>query len=74
MDIVKLCNKEKDDVTSGIYYVRTKQYFSMRGNEWFLLPIIVYCLQNGLLKLDNNKYFIKFLITIPSDYYNKFIE
>ena len=46
----------------------------MRGNEWFLLPIIVYCLQNGLIKLDNNKYCIQCLITIPSDYYNEFID
>ena len=74
MDKVQIFNKEKNDVTAGIYYVETKQHFPMRGNGWYSLPMIVYCLQNGLIKLDNIKYCVQCLVTIPSDYYNEFID
>ena len=45
----------------------------MWGNGWYSIPMTVYCLQTGLLKLDNIKYCVKCLVTISCAYNNEFI-
>jgi len=74
MDKVKVFNKDEDTLKTGIYYVETKRYFPIRGNGWYSLPMIDYCLQNNIITLDNIKYCVQCLVTIPCDYYNEFID
>ena len=31
---------------TGCYYVESEQYFPLRGNGWYSLPMIEYCLEN----------------------------
>ena len=31
---------------AGIYFVETTNYLPMRGNVWYSLPMIMYCLEN----------------------------
>jgi hypothetical protein len=71
MDKVKTFNGE---LKTGIYYVETKAYFPLRGNGWYSLPMIDYCLSNDIIKLENIKFCVHCLVTIPCDYYNEFID
>ena len=71
MDKVKAFNNE---LKTGIYYVETKSYFPLRGNGWYSLPMIDYCLTNNIIKLENIKFCVHCLVTIPCDYYNEFID
>ena len=73
MDKVEIFNNEIP-LKTGIYYVETKAYFPMRGNGWYSLPMIDYCLQNNIIKLDNIKYCVQCLVSIPANYYNEFID
>ena len=58
----------------GLFFVETKQYLPMRGNGWYSQPMIEYCLNNGLIYEDNIKYALYSGLTIPSNYYVKFID
>jgi hypothetical protein len=58
----------------GLYFVETKNYIPMRGNGWCSQPMIEYCLSNGLIYEDNIKYALYSGLTIPHNYYNKFID
>ena len=73
MDKVKVFNKD-DELKTGIYYVETKKYFPLRGNGWYSLPMIEYCLKNDIITMENIKYCVQCLVTIPCDYYNEFID
>jgi len=46
----------------------------MRGNGWYSLPMIEYCLENKLIKHKDVKHSIKRILSIPSTYYNEFID
>ena len=49
MDKVEAYDENKP-LKTGCYYVETKkQYFPMRGNGWYSLPMIEYCLENKLI-------------------------
>jgi hypothetical protein len=58
----------------GLYFVETKQYVPMRGNGWYSQPMIEYCLSKGLIYECNIKYALYSSLTIPSNYYVKFID
>ena len=73
MDSVKVFNHD-DTLETGIYYIETKEYFPLRGNGWYSLPMIEYCLENQIINLDNIKYCVQCLVTIPANYYNEFID
>jgi len=45
----------------------------MRSNGWYYHNMICYCIENDIIKLDNIKYVIKSSLSLPKNYYNKFI-
>ena len=59
---------------AGIYFVHTTNYIPMRGNGWYSLPMIMYCLEQKLIKESDIKHVIYASLTIPKNYYNRFIE
>jgi hypothetical protein len=65
---------ENKPLRTGCYYVETDQYFPMRGVGCYSLPIIEYCLESKLINHKNIKYSIKSILSIPSTYYNEFID
>ena len=71
MDEVKIFNGE---LKTGIYYIETQAYFPLRGNGWYSLPMVEYCLNNGIITLQNIKYCVQCLVSIPANYYNEFID
>ena len=62
------------DTVAGLYYVETQQHFPMRGNGWYYLPMIEYCLSNNLIMQSEIKYVIKASLSVDANYYNKFID
>ena len=73
MDKVEPYDKNKP-LTTGKYIVESQQYFPMRGNGEYSLPMIEYCLKNNLIKYDDIKYSIESILSIPKPYYNEFID
>ena len=59
---------------AGIYFVETMNYLPMRGNGWYSLPMIMYCLENNIISENNIQHVIYSSLTIPKDYYTKFID
>ena len=59
---------------AGIYFVETTNYLPMRGNGWYSLPMIMYALENKLIIESDIKNVIYSSLTIPKNYYNKFID
>ena len=68
--IVPYTNQTK----AGLYYVETNSYFPLRGNGWYLFPMIDYCLSKDIIKSSDIKYTIQASLTVSHDYYNEFIE
>jgi len=73
-DKVEEFKATKNKIKPGLYYVETDNYFPLRCNGWYYHNMIWYCLENNIIKLDNIKYVIKSSLSLPSNYYNKFIN
>ena len=71
MDEPEFYNGQK---RAGIYFVHTTNYLPMRGNGWYSLPMIMYCLENKLIIESDIKHVIYSSLTIPKNYYNNFID
>ena len=61
-------------ILPGLYYVETENILPLRGNGWYYHNMIDYCLENDIITKDNIKYTIQSSLTIPCNYYNKFIK
>jgi len=64
----------KGEKKAGLYFVRTNNYLPMRGNGWYSLPMIEYCLSTRIIKETDITHAIYSSLTIPKDHYNKFID
>ena len=73
MDSVQPFNKD-EELECGLYYVESENYFPLRCNGWYYLPLIIYCLENKIIKKDDIKYKIKSSLSIPSNYFDDFIK
>ena len=58
---------------TGLYFVTTINYVPMRGNGWYSLPMIEYCLEQHLIEEEDIKHVLYSSISIPHNYYNEFI-
>ena len=67
-------NEETKKIPTGYYYVESDRLFPLKGNGWYSNPMIKYCLKKGIITREQIKYVIIPSITLPADYYNKFIN
>ena len=73
MDSPVIYNKDIHNLP-GIYYIESKNYFPLRCNGWYYLPMVEYCLENNIITHDNIKYTIQAQLMVKCDYYNDFID
>ena len=66
MDSPVIYNKDIHN-SAGIYYIESKNYFPLRCNGWYYLPIVESCLVNNFLTHDNIKYTVQAQLTVQSD-------
>jgi hypothetical protein len=66
--------KHRNNLLKGLYYVESDNYLPLRGNGFYYHNMIKYCLDNDIITHDNIKYEVISSLTIPSNYYNEFIE
>jgi hypothetical protein len=59
---------------AGYYAVETDCYIPLRGNGWYLLPEIEYCLSIGLISESDIKFAVYSSLTVPCDHYCEFIK
>jgi hypothetical protein len=64
----------RDNLLKGVYYVESDNYIPLHANGWYYHNMIKYCLDNNIISHDNIKYEVISSLTIPSNYYNEFIE
>jgi deoxyadenosine/deoxycytidine kinase len=64
----------RDNLLKGLYYVESDNYIPLHGNGWYYHNMIKYCLDNKIITHDNIKYEVISSLTIPSNYYNEFID
>ena len=55
---------------TGLYFVITDSYIPLRGNNWYSLPMIEYCLENKIIDESEIRYALYSSISILHDYYN----
>jgi hypothetical protein len=41
---------------TGLYFVITDSYVPLRGNGWYSLPMIEYCLENKIIEESEIRY------------------
>ncbi len=66
--------KQRDILLYGFYYVESDNYIALRANGWYYHNMVKYSLDNNIITHDNIKYEIISSLSIPSNYYNEFIE
>jgi KaiC/GvpD/RAD55 family RecA-like ATPase len=60
---------------TGLYFVSNKfSYFPLRGDGWYSLPTIEYCLENNIIQEYDIKYIIKSSMELPYNYFNNMID
>jgi hypothetical protein len=77
LDCPEPFNAEKHgDIPRGFYFVEPSnpQICPMRGNGWYSVPMIKYCLKKKLIKLNEIKAVIKSTLKLKHNYYHKFID
>jgi predicted DNA-binding protein (UPF0278 family) len=73
MDSIQPFDKD-EKLQCGLYYVESENYFPLRCNGWYYQPLIEYCLNNNIITKDDIKYVIKSSLSIPSNYFDEFIQ
>ena len=71
MDEPVIYNGKKE---TGLYYVESDNCLPLRGNGWYSLPLVEYCLSNNIINENNIKYALYSSLSIPYNYYNEFID
>ena len=66
--------RQQDNLLNGLYYVESDNYIPLRANGWYYHNMVKYCLDNKIITHDDIKYEVISSLTIPSNYYNEFIE
>ena len=66
--------KVRDNLLKGLYYVESNNYRPLKGNDFYYHNMIKHCLDNNIITHENIKYEIISSLTIPSTYYNEFID
>ena len=59
---------------TGLYYIETESFLPLRGNGWYSLPMVEYCISNCIINEQNIKYALYSSLSIPYNYYNEFID
>lgn len=65
---------ETDYTKPGIYYIESSNKFPLRSNGWYSHVLTKYCIDKQIIQLSDIKYHVHSSLTIPSDYFNKFID
>ena len=58
----------------GLYFIQSDLYFPIRGDGWYSHVMIKYLMDNQLITAYNIQYVLYSILSIPSDYFNKFID
>ena len=59
---------------AGLFFIESDSYLPLRGNGWYSLPMVDYCLDRGIITENNIKFAVYAQLTIPHNYYNAFID
>ena len=58
----------------GFYFVKSKNYFPLRGDGWYTTPTIEYALSQGIIKEEDIMYELCSSSSLKPSYFNKFID
>jgi len=74
MDDVEIYNKSIHN-NAGLYYIeQDENIFPLRGNGWYSLPMVKYCIKNNIITHSNIKYTIQASINLPNNYFVEFVN
>ena len=62
------------ELKKQVYYIETESFLPLRGNGWYSLPMVEYCISNCIINEQNIKYALYSSLSIPYNYYNEFID
>ena len=65
---------DKSDLKCGFYFIECHNMFPLRGNGWYPMPQVEYCLNNGVITKDDIKYQLIPSLTLPANYFREFID
>lgn len=63
-----------DDLRPGFYFIKSKNYFPLRGNGWYSVPTVEYALEQNIITKDDIEFELVASSTLKHDYFIKFIE
>ena len=58
----------------GFFYVESENSFPLRGNGWYTLPMIKYCLRQNIISADDIKYELIPSFTLEATHFREFID
>ncbi len=75
-DVKEFCpDDEKHKVIPpGYYYVKSWNLLPLKGSGWYSYPIVRFCLEKKIIKLQSITHCVFPGSTLPCDYYKQFVE
>jgi len=65
---------KNEKIEPGFYFIESNNYFPLRGNGWYTQPLIIYCIEQKIIKESDIKYVLKPSLTIPANYFQNYIN
>lgn len=65
---------ENDVIECGNYYIETHQIYPLRGNGWYSQPMVLYALQNNLIRREDIKYKLIPSETLKKDFFRDRVD
>ena len=61
-------------IENAVYYIETESYMPFHGNGLYYYPLIKHGLDEGLIQMDDIKWYIEGSLSTKHDYFNGFID
>ena len=76
MDQVRVYKTKYGYNTPGLYFVKSSNYFPLRGNGWYSQAMITYCISINVITEEDIKYVVYSApeIAAPKDYFNDLFD
>lgn len=66
--------KEHVGLPRGFYFIESKNICPLKGNGWYSVPMVRYCVRKGLIQYDQIKFVVRASMKLEPRYFHRWID
>ena len=71
---VQFDTKKHKDIPRGFYYIESDNVNPLKGNGWYSVPMVKYCLDQEIIKMSQIKFYYKSSMRLEPHYFHRWID